>query len=418
MTEMGSDEGRRAPPLGILGLAGLFLFLLVIGYLLKGFLLVADPERNATFIQFRLYRFGVFTGLLAAIGLSSAVMAFVLPMWRKPRRVSRTRVGSSVVVWSGLAIAFASFGLLVVSSGISPTSLRPFNADTRNALLNQYLGRGYIGLAISMSPLFLLLLPKSVERPWARRLAIFLVLLMFALLGSRLYMLGTFFSLALFQIRSSGRIWSVGRQTLLVIAVGVGGAGLGALLFSGETSVHGPYDLVVRGMATFDMADTLAVVENSPVRYSGLSVVEDTFVTYVPRSVWTTKPVFYGAYRLQEVAFPGIGNEFQLRAFFPVGFLGEAWLNFGLLGVMLLPFLTMRALRWLDEWATDSSSNLAFLCFVGGQLLGLLRSPGQFIPYAAMAFIIYRLSTRSVSTAGQRASLVMSGAAIDAVAVR
>jgi len=389
---------ERSTPLGILGLAGLFVFLLFVGYLLKGVLLVVDPKRNSTFIQFRLYRFGVFTGVLAAVGLTSAVMAFVLPMWRRPRSVSRTRASSNVIVWGGLAISFASFGLLVLSSGVSPTSLRPFSAATRNALLAQYLGRGYIGLAISIAPLFLLLLPKTPERPWPRRIAIFGVLLMFALLGSRLYMLGTLFSLALFHIRSSGRIWSIGRQAVLVIAVGIAGAGLGALLFSKETSIHGPYDLVVRGMATFDMADTLAVVENSPDRFSGLSVVEDTFVTYVPRAVWTTKPIFYGAYRLQEVAFPGIGNQFQLRAFFPVGFLGEAWLNFGLLGVMLLPYFTVRALRWLDEWATHSPSNLAYLCFIGGQLLGLLRSPGQFVPYAALAFIVYWLSTRVASS--------------------
>jgi hypothetical protein len=256
-----------------------------------------------------------------------------------------------------------------------------------------------------MAPLFLLLLPRQNVRRWPRWIATAIVVFMFSLLGSRLYLLGTIFSLLLFHIRASNRRWSIGRQLLLIGAIGICGAGLGALLFRGESAVHGPYDLAVRGMATFDMADTLAVVQDSPKRYSGISVMEDTFETYVPRSLWSGKPIFYGAYRLQEVAFPGIGNEFHLRAFFPVGFLGEGWLNFGLIGIVLIPFATIRALRWLDDWATESLANLAYVCFIGGQLLGLLRSPGQFVPYAVIGFILFRCATREriVEVSGQPA---------------
>jgi hypothetical protein len=378
-------------PQGLLGLTGLFGLLLVVGYVLKTILLVVDPDRNATFAAYAQYRITPVTVLLIALGLGGFAIGLLVRL--PPRAVARSdaRIPTWVGV-AGLGAGASSFMVLVVAAGLGLGALRPFQSATRGALLDQYVGRGLMGLAISVMPLFLLLLPTTRDARWVRRLGLLLVLLILAIVGSRLLLLGTILSVGVFHLRRSGRQVSLFRQLVVAGAIAVAGAALGAVLFSGQEQVAEPYDLVVRLMATFDMPDTLAVVETTPERFGGLTVIEDAVITYAPRSVWQDKPYFYGGYRLQEAAFPGIGEEYQLGAFFPVGLFGESFLNFGILGVALIPFLLAIALRLVDRWSTYSMDRLAVACFAYGQLLGLLRSPGQFIAYVVVVVVLWRLA--------------------------
>jgi len=379
------------PPQGILGLTGLFGLLLVVGYAFKSVLLGVDPERNRTFAAYAEYRLTPLTVLFVLIGMASFAVGVLVPM-RAPAAVrAEVRFPAGVGV-TGIAVGVASFLVLVLAAGLGPASLRPFQSTTRAALLDQYIGRGVLGLAISLMPLFLLLLPLDRRYRWVRRLGLVSIVVVFSLIGSRLLLLGTILSLGVFQLRRSGRRVSISKQLLVALLVAVVGAGLGALLFREQEQVTRPYDLVVRVMGTFDMADTLAVVESKEERFAGLTVLEDTAITFAPRAVWTAKPYFYGGYRLQETAFPGIGEQYRLAAFFPVGLLGESYLNFGLFGIVLCPFLVALGLRYVDSWSTISVDRLAVACFLYGQLLGLLRSPGQFFAYAVVVVAVWRIA--------------------------
>ncbi|WP_420453984.1 hypothetical protein [Rubrivirga sp.] len=120
--------------------------------------------------------------------------------------------------------------------------------------------------------------------------------------------------------------------------------GVDALL---ETTVGGRHFL--------DLSKTSHIVEGVPDRIGyqyGVSYVAWVFMP-VPRTVWLDKPPLG--------AGPIIGREIfdMQRAGVPPGMIAEAYLNFGVLGVVLVPLLIGVGLRWVYETFRPVLSNAA-----------------------------------------------------------
>jgi hypothetical protein len=108
---------------------------------------------------------------------------------------------------------------------------------------------------------------------------------------------------------------------------------------------------------------------------------------WVPRSLWEGKAIPAG-----NVVAASRGYEFQNLA---LPFWAEVFLEFGLVGVIVLFFYYGRLARRLDTWVSRADANLAtgLATIFAACQIGLLRGPlGAQIPFAGAAFVVLLLS--------------------------
>lgn len=156
--------------------------------------------------------------------------------------------------------------------------------------------------------------------------------------------------------------------------------------------VLNPYVAPIAYLAvTFDMSELFQETIKRTDHYEwGSSWVEDVFYTYLPRAIFPDKPTKYGVFRVQDEVVPGLTPESGVfTSSYPIGAWGEAYINFGPLGVLFTLFALGAGLKTLYtralELIYDSDVNWPSIVFmILYAILGLnsliyMRSIGQFL---------------------------------------
>ncbi len=372
------------------------VLLFIIGYGVKTVFLLLDPEHNTTFSAYTSYRPDLIVILLMVMGFLSLLLGRAIGRAHAeatPIHGSKglIRISRGVRYWGILGITISGVSLLFLASsaGLSPLELRPFDVPTRSALLHQFEGQGIFALSITLLPLFVLMVkrPNSRFPHLAFLSSVIIAAGLLSLVGSRLLLLGMILSSCIALRIDRGKSPNIRTEMLVLVGAAVGGATLGTLIMPGF-DITSPVDLIRRLMGTFDMADTATLSLRHAPRFWGLTFFEDIFTTYIPRGIWPGKPQFYGGYRLQETILPGIGSSSQNSAYYPAGLLGEGYLNFGMLGAVLIPGLAGYFTARIDAWAVTDGPRRLLYCFFAGQMLTLLRSPGQFLSFTCLVMAL------------------------------
>ena len=173
----------------------------------------------------------------------------------------------------------------------------------------------------------------------------------------------------------------------VAVALGVLGVEFIALRNTGSLSFD-PVHAAGLASKTFDgfnfLVATLARIEFDQFAW-GRTLVEDVWVTYVPRGLFPDKPLVYGIVAAQDAVIPGLSRTVASGTY-PPGILAEGYLNFGVAGIFLLPAVLGAGLRTLYDRAFQQRSPYAVLLlgWAIGNAVGPLRGLGSVFP----AFLI------------------------------
>ncbi|MGB7759809.1 MAG: O-antigen polymerase [Bryobacteraceae bacterium] len=130
------------------------------------------------------------------------------------------------------------------------------------------------------------------------------------------------------------------RTQLLVIAICLCAfliAGpLGSVLKGSNRNLPDVVALAISPWDGYELTLFAVAGNTATQRMNGLSYVEDVVYTYLPRVFFSDKPVRYGIYSVQDEVIPALK---QMPGSFPVGFVAEAYVNFGWAGFVLVPLL-------------------------------------------------------------------------------
>jgi oligosaccharide repeat unit polymerase len=341
--------------------------------------------------------------LLASVISGLAFVAFLLgyftPWATSIRRSIVPRIASTTTSRvRAVAFVLIAFGVLsLVTTGMvvgvwdySPKEI--LSGELRRATVGAASGRGYLtvgylalSLGIALVGVLVASTPNAKARPMRAALrlagvAAVAVLLFAVVLGSRQLAVVTCVQLLVvfhLMVRPIG--WP--RVALTFAALAVASVVFISLRNYGRV-VTNPVDLAGLAAKTFDGFNFLvsAVARVADFGF-GRSLAEDIGLTYVPRAFFPGKPEVFGISGLQEAVIPGSFSTFGGLATFPPGIVAEGYLNFGVLGALLLPAIAGFALRTAYDAATASGSALAVVLFgslIGNQT-GLFRGFGQLV---------------------------------------
>lgn len=274
----------------------------------------------------------------------------------------------------------------------------------RQAYLNALIGAGYINLLNGVSTNLLMIgLLLSI---WTRRLGFLgiLALLFFLIpnvlittrsaITSLLFLLMFAYFVNSFRARKKIKLTWIVLLTILVVF-------LGSLLGSSRRGSDETEDIpnpipaalqpVVYLSLTFDMEVLLEQsLHNTNEFQFGSTWFEDIVYTYMPRALVPDKPLLFGTTRAQAIVAPSItNNQIDLISTFPIGIYGEAYLNFGIPGVLIILFLLGMMLKFIFnrclQLVFDRKINwtsLFFMVTYAGQCsnsLGYIRGVGPFL---------------------------------------
>lgn len=311
--------------------------------------------------------------------------------------------GASPPVVLALAVAFSVLGFaavltILISSGALKLPLGyVVSGGNRADALASLAGRGYLTLGLV---LLTLAVPCwglwACARPSRLRYAISVAVLLAAVLalggpiGSRLLALSLPVSLIVVVHLTRRRI-SEG----LAIAAGAATLGLGVLMLAlrGEAGESGPLGAVGLLALTLDGFNFLVnALGPDPQLQLGRSFAEDGVLTYLPRAIWPGKPEVFGYVRLQEQVLPGLLSDVggTSASTYPVGLVAEGYLNFGVVGVLLLPWLLGRILRRIRDLVlrTRSPFWVIFVAWLIPNQLSLMRGLGQMLATSAVVVVL------------------------------
>lgn len=151
---------------------------------------------------------------------------------------------------------------------------------------------------------------------------------------------------------------------------------------------------------TFDMSEMLhdVLLRFDGYRF-GKSWFEDIVFGAIPRSLFPSKPTIFGAVGLQQAYFPGSFPEHGVpTATYPLGIFGEAFVNFGAIGVVLTLFGVGGFVRAVFLYALTGFRerphqighvySVCVLAFCIANTLGYMRSLGWFLSQLALMAIL------------------------------
>jgi hypothetical protein len=241
----------------------------------------------------------------------------------------------------------------------------------RQAYLNAIVGAGYISLftAVGVN----LLIVGTLLTIWSGRVggvgivAIAQVLVLNSLITARstvtLVIFALLFAYVMVSVRTQRKIrWD--RVVAMMLAVVALGTLLGLSRLSGDpdaviaaavtvsdNTAMRTIPPVVRPVVflslTFDMEVLFEqTLMNAPGLEYGSSWFEDIVYTYVPRALFPDKPIVYGTTRTQAEVAPEITGGVMLTGTFPIGVWGEAYLNFGYIGIFVTLFVLGAMLKY------------------------------------------------------------------------
>jgi len=205
-------------------------------------------------------------------------------------------------------------------------------------------------------------------------------------------LLALLFVLALKRVRRGKHI-SLGMMMGGLGALAVIGATLGLLrgLSAGLEYSEEHRDPLVFFLWSFDMSEYFqAALQNVRTFDLGRSWMEDIVLQYLPRAVFTWKPLIYGAIRLEAEVMPdSIPDDNIMSATFPISMFAEAYANFGIPGLLLIGIMCGVLLKLIFFGALKSGlvsrhQFFPLLCFclfvlVCANALGYMRSFGWFL---------------------------------------
>lgn len=156
--------------------------------------------------------------------------------------------------------------------------------------------------------------------------------------------------------------------------------------------------LMWRVSASFDQFEDLYLALSKTFDFHlGLSFLQDAILTYVPRALWPGKPEIFGFLLLQNDLMPSLYQIARLTATYPVGFMAEAYMNFGLAGFVLAPFSYGMVLRIFAERGINAKSGYALLLLPAlSANIGIVRSLGGFFSGLVFGTVVILLFVRPV----------------------
>lgn len=105
------------------------------------------------------------------------------------------------------------------------------------------------------------------------------------------------------------------------------------------------------------------VVTKYPSEYSytyGEGMIFDTLITFYPRMLWPDKPKARDFASLRAIR-NSMGNQVIDQAGMAVPNIGEIYVDFGLIGIIIIMFLYGRVLRWMVSWYRNERVDLETL---------------------------------------------------------
>ncbi|MEW6582123.1 MAG: hypothetical protein AB1416_05110, partial [Actinomycetota bacterium] len=336
--------------------------------------------------------------VLSGLGFIAFVVGYFSPLAARAAtaasRPHRRGSGRHELLWGGvllLAGVLAIEATLVLAGAWNYSPAELLTGELRDAMLRALAGRGYLSVGFLAFTIGAVLLAMHAARrieesggSGRRVVAVYALtacvvgLLMGLLLGSRQLVVVTAVQLLVAYHVTHRRIptRAVAGSFGVLAALGVVFV---SLRNSGRLTLN-PVEWAAYAAKTFDGFNFLtnALARVTDLEW-GRTLVEDVFWTYLPRSVFTGKPTAFGIVDAQDAIVPGLSDAVGATATFPPGILAEGFVNFGIVGVVVLPFLAAVLLRTAFEWAAVGKGAAALVIFgyLLGNQTGLFRGFGQ-----------------------------------------
>lgn len=308
------------------------------------------------------------------------------------RNASPARVG----VLAGVLFAFGCASVLaavIINDGFRLPVTDLLTGQLRSETVASFTGRGYLTVgfaALSLSvPCWVMWTSGRAWGPWllVGVLTAVAFVLLFGVVGSRIGALGALiggFVVIHYRVRRL-RVGTVITAGLLVIAAATAVQLARGTTITGPISILGPLSLTLDGYGF--LVDALGGNEEFLL---GRSIVEDAVLTFLPRELWPDKPLVYGYVRAQELVVPGLYADFNQAATFPVGLLAEGYVNFGVPGALLFPYVSALVIRavYVRQAAGDHAYYVLLMAWLVPNYLSLMRGLGFILPSAIVAALL------------------------------
>jgi oligosaccharide repeat unit polymerase len=311
----------------------------------------------------------------------------------------------------GIFFGFTILIYLFITLGISNeevSSFILFNPNARTIFMQGYKGNGHLFFFIINMPLLLFIrmwatiqYTKKFSRTKTQKLIdaflVICVLGSMALIGGRLQLLGAvigLFSIYHYSIQTISIKSQFFAALFLVMSAGVLGVFLQTDFYLSDDQVDffSPYRLLVRIYESYDAFDNgVIALSKFDKFYFGLTILEDIFLTYIPRTIFPFKPEVFGVVRIQNDIMPSLYEYAGLSATYPMGFVAEIYLNFGFAGLIVLPFLFGVFLKSLQNNALVSGLYLCLFAFTLSLMPMVVRGFGSFLSAIIMSLIFLKV---------------------------
>lgn len=381
--------------------------LFVLGYVWRPLLHLMDPDRYSAYPE-ALASFNpeivVSLIIASAVGIASLHLGYRANIGPKlaaglPELDWRdARLNLVLFVGVGLVSAYALWSIVG-----SLTALRAFDTSVRQSIMSDFQGNGPIFFFLFNMPTFsticlLIYIANRRSSPITAK-ALFLLAAVFYVGGffftvisaSRAPLIAVILLPLLIRHYFVKRI-SFGVQAAIMLVLLLGAGIVGLLMQSPLAAAAGPDvsmgNVVARLSGTLDQFELLYIaITQSKTFLFGRSYLEDVVLTFVPRALFPSKPEIFGTVLLQNLLIPSRFEIAGLSATYPVGFFAEAYMNFGPIGFLAVPFAFGTLLRVLAEKAIAAPSPYAVLLITSlAGTVGVLRSLGGQL--ASMAFLL------------------------------
>jgi oligosaccharide repeat unit polymerase len=419
----------------LLGAASIFAFGYTASYGFKAALInhrpdlyVTYPEKFAAYADFD-YRFVIFWPWL---GLIMFYLGYLTaPGWGRYLFPSVHLSRVSIRVVRAVFLIFVLFGLtsvllllFLIRGQLAGISLSVAGiGQLRNLLMEsweRYPGffhfpvyTGFFGLAALHLSYMIAKDRSNGRRPSKALFALILLSSMATLLivGSRALLLSFVLSLLFYRHHFVKRIRFASQLTVLGFLVLAGGY-LGIIQKSGEPeglnarALDFPWNVIYRLAGSYEQYETLLyTIGIDPPKEFGRTIFEDVFVTYFPRRIWPDKPREFGFIRAQNVIFNDYWQMSRVTTY-PIGVLGELFLNFGYFGIVAGMFFMGWLLKLLQRRAFQHPRSLypAAFCFVTAVFIAPHRTFGTTL----LTMLLLTLCALSCSIVGDVVGTAMT----------
>jgi hypothetical protein len=302
----------------------------------------------------------------------------------------------------------AIFQSLLIALLVENNALTLSLGENRHHYSDMQVGGGQVTLIMGLASIFLFM--GMMMTRWTNRLgrlgtASAVAYLMTNVLVTNRSFVATELLIGLFIyfVLQNRKRKKVSPLTLVLGLLGIAGLGVGLsmarLIGAPEQEdpsrpILNPYVAPIAYLAvTFDMSELFqeSIKRTDKTEYEwGVSWAEDVFYTYLPRALFPDKPIKYGVFRVQDEVVPALTPESGVfSSSYPIGAWGEAYLNFGPLGVLLtlfalgawLKYLYVRSLELIYDDNVNWPSILFMIIYaiLGLNSLVYMRSIGQFL---------------------------------------